>query len=140
MALGIGANTAIFSIVDTVVFRSMPYEDAERLVKIWDAGSAEPVDNVSYPDFLDIRNQNDVFEQVAADDGSNFNIWPTEGRRQGRRAQVTLDWLVTLGVQPQIGRAFVESDDQPGSEQVVLLTDSYGDTTWQRIQRSSDER
>ena len=129
LALGIGANAAIFSIVDTVVFRSLPYKDAERLVKIWDAGSAEAVDNVSYPDFLDIRNQNDVFEQVAADDGSNFNIWPTETRRQTLGgAQVTLDWLATLGVQPQIGRGFVESDDQPGSEHVVLLTDSY----WRR--------
>ena len=57
LALGIGANTAIFSIVDTVVFRPLPYKDAGRLVKIWDSGSAEPIDNVSFPDFVDIRDQ-----------------------------------------------------------------------------------
>ena len=129
LALGIGANTAIFSIVDTVVFRSLPYKETERLVKIWGAGPAEPIDNVSYPDFLDIRNQNDVFEQVAADDASNFSIWPTATHRQPiDGAQVTVDWLAALGVQPQIGRAFVDGDDKTGREHVVLLTDAY----WRR--------
>lgn len=126
LALGIGANTAIFSIVDTVVFRSLPYKDTGRLVKIWGSDSAEPIDNVSYPDFLDIKNQNDIFEQIAADDAANFSIWPTGTRRQAViGAQVTADWLVALGVQPQIGRDFVDGDDKPGHEHVVLLTDSY---------------
>src|SRR5258706_467108 len=82
LALGIGANTAIFSIVDTVVFRPLPYKDADRLVKIWGSGSPEPIDNVSFPDFADIRDQNDVFAQVAADDGADFTILPTGGPRQ----------------------------------------------------------
>lgn len=82
LALGIGANTAIFSIVDTVVFRSLPYKDAGRLVKIWGSGSAEPIDNVSFPDFVDIRDQNDVFEQVAADDGTGFTLAPPGGPRR----------------------------------------------------------
>ena len=108
LALGIGANTAIFSIVDTVVFRPLPYEDAGRLVKIWGSGSAEPIDNVSFPDFVEIRDLHDVFEQVAADDGTEFSIthrW--RPRAADRRALVTSDWLSTLGVQPLLGRGFV---------------------------------
>src|SRR4030095_360363 len=69
VALGIGANTAIFTIVDTVVFRPLPYKDAERLVKIWGTSVDHPVDDVSYADFADIHDQNHVFEAIAADDG-----------------------------------------------------------------------
>ena len=129
LALGIGANTAIFSIVDTVVFRPLPYEDAGRLVKIWGSGSAEPIDNVSFPDFVDIRDQTTVFEQVAADDGTDFTVTPVGGPRQPiAGALVTSEWLSTLGVQPLVGRGFVLDDERPGNDRVVLLTQSY----WRR--------
>ena len=129
LALGIGANTAIFSIVDTVVFRPLPYKDAGRLVKIWGSGSAEPIDNVSFPDFVDIRDQNDVFEQLAADDGTDFTITPVGGPRQPiAGALVTSGWLSTLGVQPVLGRGFVPEDERPGHDHVVLLTHTY----WRR--------
>jgi putative ABC transport system permease protein len=123
LALGIGANTAIFSIVDTVVFRPLPYKDAGRLVKIWGSASAEPTDNVSFPDFVDIRDQNDVFEQVAADDGTGFTIaTPGRPRQPIDGALVTGGWLSTLGVQPILGRGFLPEDEQPGRDHVVLLT------------------
>ena len=129
LALGIGANTAIFSIVDTVVFRPLPYKDAGRLVKIWGSGSAEPIDNVSFPDFVDIRDQNDVFEQVAADDAAGFSLAPPGGPRQPiDGALVTGAWLSTLGVQPMLGRGFVADDERPGHDHVVLLTHAY----WRR--------
>ena len=129
LALGIGANTAIFSIVDTVVFRPLPYKDAGRLVKIWGSGSAEPIDNVSFPDFVDIRDQNDVFEEVAADDGTDFTITHVAGPRQPvAGALVTSGWLSTLGVQPILGREFVLDDERPGNDDVVILTHSY----WRR--------
>ena len=129
LALGIGANTAIFSIVDTVVFRPLPYKDADRLVKIWGSGSAEPIDNVSFPDFADIRDQNDVFEQVAADDGAGFTIMPPGGPRQPIDGAIVTDgWLSTLGVQPILGRGFVLDDERPGHDHVVLLTHAY----WRR--------
>ena len=129
LALGIGANTAIFSIVDTVVFRPLPYKDAGRLVKIWGSGSAEPIDNVSFPDFVDIRDQTTVFEQVAADDGTDFTVMPAGGPRQPiAGALVTSGWLSTLGVQPVLGRGFVLDDERPGNDRVVLLTQSY----WRR--------
>ncbi len=129
LALGIGANTAIFSIVDTVVFRPLPYEDAGRLVKIWESGSADPIDNVSFPDFVDIRDQATVFERIAADDGTDLTITPVGGPRQPiAGALVTSGWLSTLGVQPLLGRGFVLDDERPGNDRVVLLTQSY----WRR--------
>ena len=128
LALGIGANTAIFSIVDTVVFRPLPYADAGRLVKIWGNGSPEPTDNVSLPDFVDIREQNDVFEQIAADDAAGISLTPPNGPRLIDGALVTRDWLSALGVQPLLGRRFVADDERPGHDDVVLLTHSY----WRR--------
>jgi predicted permease len=129
VALGIGANTAIFSIVDTVVFRPLPYKDPARLVKIWGSESAEPIDNVSFPDFTDIRDQNDVFEQVAADDAAPISLSPPgEPRRSVDGAQVTGAWLSALGIQPILGRALVPDDERPGHDHVVLLTHAY----WRR--------
>ncbi len=126
LALGIGANAAIFSIVDTVVLRPLPYKDPERLVKIWGSTSAEPIDNVSLPDYLDIRDETDVFELVAADDAAEFSIAPPEGVRHSIfGAQVTRAWLDALGAQPIVGRPFVADDGQPGRDHVVLLTYSY---------------
>jgi putative ABC transport system permease protein len=126
LALGVGANAAIFSIVDTVVLRPLPYKDPDRLVKIWGSTSAEPIDNVSLPDYLDIRDGTDVFELVAADDAAQFSIAPPEGARHPIfGAQVTRAWLDALGVQPIVGRPFAADDCQPGRDHVVLLTYSY---------------
>jgi putative ABC transport system permease protein len=126
LALGIGANTAIFSIVDTVVFRPLPYKDAGRLVKIWGSEERSPGDNVSYPDFADIRDQNDVFEQVAADDGKQLTIvLPDGSRRSLDGAVVTTAWLSTLGAQPILGRGFVPDDEQPGRDRVVIVTHAF---------------
>jgi len=126
LALGIGANTAIFSIVDTVVFRPLPYKDAGRLVKIWGSEEAGPGDNVSFPDFADIRDQNDVFEQVAADDGTELTVvLPDGSRRSIDGAMVTTAWLSTLGVQPILGRGFVADDEQPGRDRVVIVTHAF---------------
>lgn len=111
LALGIGANSAIFSIVDTIVLRPLPYKNPDRLVKIWESTSVEPTDNVSLPDFLDVRDEADVFELVAADDGTQFTIAPTERPRQSiGGAQVTTGWLEGLGVQPFLGRAFTPGE------------------------------
>jgi predicted permease len=128
LALGIGANTALFSIVDTVVFRPMPYADPGRLVKIWGSGSAEPTDNVSLPDFQDIRDQNDVFEQIAADDGAEIALTIPGETRRSTGAQVTDTWLSTLGVRPILGRALTIDDARSGNNHVALLTHAF----WRR--------
>jgi putative ABC transport system permease protein len=129
LALGLGANTAIFSVVDAVVFRSLPYQDPERLVKICGNAKAIPTDDVSLPDLLDIREQSRCFEQVAADDGSGFTITHPDGTREPvNAALVTSGWLTTLGVRPMFGRAFLRDDEQPERDRVMILTHAY----WRR--------
>jgi predicted permease len=129
LGLGIGANTAIFSVVDAVVFRSLPYENPERLVKLCGNGKAIATDDFALPDLLDIREQSQSFENVAADDGSRFTITHSDGSRDPVDvALVTGGWLETLGVRPILGRAFLPEDERPGGERVAILTHAY----WRR--------
>jgi predicted permease len=126
IALGAGANTATFSIVDTVVFRPLPYKDPDRLVKIHSKSSTQAIDDVSWPEFEDIRDQNDVFEQVAADDGSGFTITHQDGSRESiNGAFVTINWLSTFGVQPILGRDFLTEESRPGRDRVAILGNAY---------------
>jgi putative ABC transport system permease protein len=129
IALGIGANTATFSIVDRVVFRPLPYKDPDRLVKIYGNSSAQSIDDVSWPEFVDIRGQSNVFVQTAADDGSGFTITHADGSREPvNGAFVTTSWLSTLGVRPILGRDFLVEESQPGRDRVVILGNAY----WRR--------
>ena len=114
LALGIGATTAIFSIVDTIVFRPLPYGDADRLVKIWASGAA-PTDNMALAEFEEMAEQRGVFESLAADDGMDFTVMTVDGGRESANgALVTAGWLNTLAVHPVLGRGFLPDEGQPG--------------------------
>jgi putative ABC transport system permease protein len=130
LALGIGANTAIFSVVNTVLLRPLPYKDPERLVMVWEDATKHgyPRDTPAAANFVDWRDQSQVFEAMAAIAEISFNLTGAGDpeRFEGRRVSATLFPL--LGVEPQIGRVFTAAEDQPGAERVVLL--SYG--LWQR--------
>ena len=130
LALGIGANTAIFSVVNTVLLQPLPYKDPERLVMVWEEATKAgyPTDTPTAANFVDWRDQNHVFEGMAAIDDTSFNLTGSGDpeRLEGRR--VSADLFPLLGVEPQLGRVFTATEDQPGSERVVLL--SYG--LWQR--------
>ena len=129
LALGIGANTAIFTIVDTIVFRPLPYAEPGRLVKIWGTVPGTPPGDVSWADFIDLQSQTHVFEQVAADDGMGFTVAYGNGSREMvSGAMVTPEWLSTLGVRPLIGRPFLAEEAQRGRDHVIILTHSY----WRR--------
>ena len=95
LALGTGAATATFSIVDAIVFRPLPYAAVDRLVKIWGSSAADPVDNMSLADFDDISERRGVFEQVAADDGTGFKVEyrgvSHDAARRDRHGGVALD-------------------------------------------------
>src|SRR5215210_3565826 len=130
LALGIGANTAIFSVVNTVLLQPLPYEDPDRLVMVWEDGSQQgfPRNSVSAANYVDWRDQNQVFEGMAIIGRMNFNLTGAgePERIDGRRVSANLFDLI--GVKPHLGRAFFLEEDQPGANRVVIM--SHG--LWQR--------
>jgi putative ABC transport system permease protein len=127
LALGIGANTAIFSIVNTVLLRPLPFHDPARIVVVgqeWMGGLGD----FSPADFLDVQAQNHSFDQMAAYRGWNFNL--TAGDRPERVVGevVTTNFFTLLGVKPILGRALTQEDGGPGSHRTAVI--SFG--LWQR--------
>jgi putative ABC transport system permease protein len=129
LALGIGANTAIFSIVNAVLLRPFPYKEPERLVVVQERENAGAGFSPSYPNFVDWRAQNTAFESISAVRGNesfNFTGAGEPERLQGRL--VSAEFFSTLGVKPLVGRDFLPEEDRPGAAPAVIL--SYG--LWQR--------
>jgi putative ABC transport system permease protein len=128
LALGIGANTAIFSVVNAVLLRALPYPHSERLAVLFETSTKVPEMAVAYPDYLDWQARQTVFDDLAARMPAG-GILTGDGepeRITGRL--VTASFFPTLGVQPQIGRFFNAAEDQPNAERVIVI--SYG--LWQR--------
>ncbi len=129
LALGIGANTAIFSIVNAALLRPFAFQAPERLVIIREREAAGNGFSPSYPNFVDWRAQQTAFDFIAAVRGNesfNFTGAGEPERLSGRL--VSADFLSTLGVKPLVGRDFLAEDDRPGATPTVIL--SYG--FWQR--------
>lgn len=130
LALGIGANTAIFSVVNAVLLRPLPYKDAERLVVIW---GTEPklevkVFPTSGPDYLDWKNQNQVFERMAALEDASFNITGEGVPERVQSMASSADLFPLLGVQTKLGRTFSGEEEQAGRNKVAVLSHAL----WQR--------
>jgi predicted permease len=131
LALGVGANAAVFSIVDTVVFRQLPYRDPDHLIKICARSQSNDScgDDFSAEELFALRAQTDVFEGIAADDGYGANVVRPDGSKESVGvATVSANWLDTLGVRPILGRDFASDEGEPGRDTVVVLTNDY----WQR--------
>jgi len=130
LALGIGANTAIFSVVNAVLLRPLAYKEPDRLIRIWESNPARnwPEFSASVPNFKDWQQQQSVFEQVAAQELSTFNLTGTGEPERIPAASVTANLFLTLGVSPVMGREFLPEEEQAGRHRVVLL--SHG--LWQR--------
>lgn len=131
LALGIGANTAIFSLVNAVLLRPLPFAEPDRLVWIWgNVRNGSSRASVSPPDFLDYRQQNTTFEEFAASFSMPLPLNLTGSGEPERLtgAAVTGNYFQALGVQPLLGRAFTLENEKPGSDQVAVL--SYG--LWQK--------
>jgi predicted permease len=130
LALGIGANTAIFSLVDAVLLRPLPFHDPDRLLMVWEdaAKLGFPRNTPAPANYADWKAQNRVFEDMAALSWRSFNL-TDEGEPEKVEAQaVTANFFPLLGVKPELGRVFTGEEDQPGRNNVALI--SYG--LWQR--------
>ncbi|MGB7921784.1 MAG: ABC transporter permease [Pyrinomonadaceae bacterium] len=131
LALGIGANTAIFSVINAVLLRPLPYSNPDQLVLMWEK-NPRMVDLdrmwVAYPNFADWKNQNQVFEQMAVYRTGGGNLTGEAEPEQIQVAQVSSDFFPLLGVQPVMGRSFLPEEDRPGAQQSIIV--SHG--LWQR--------
>lgn len=130
LALGIGANSAIFSTVNAVLLRPLPYSDPDRLVEIWEH---RPLQNrertvVSPAEFIAWREQAQSFEQMAAINYVLHNLIGNGEPEQIQSVQVSASFFPMLGVKPSAGRVFLEEEDQPDHNRVAII--SYG--LWQR--------
>ena len=128
LGLGIGANTAIFSVVNAVLLRPLPYKDSARLVMVWNNG-AEAAGGDRTPlaiaDLQDWRSQNRSFESIGAFQSGSFNYTSGEVPEQVRGVGVTANLLALLGVAPQLGQDFQTSDEQVGAERTILISDRF---------------
>ena len=128
LALGIGASTAIFSVVDNVLLRHLPYRNAERIVAIEEFNSEGTRGQVTSANFLDWRAQNTVFEQLTAIKTTTSNLALSDHAERIDLAQTNANFFDVLGVIPQYGRLFIPQDEQAGHDPVVVVSN----TLWQR--------
>jgi predicted permease len=133
LALGIGANAAIFSVLDAVLLRPLPYSQPQRLIKVWTrfTGIGLPNDQnwVSAPEFRDIQQLNHSFSDIAVLDTESFNLGVRGSPQRVVGTAISPGLFSMLGVQPALGRNFLPEEGQPGREKEVIL--SYA--LWRRV-------
>jgi predicted permease len=122
LALGIGANTAIFSAVDAILLRPLPFKDSARLAMVWEDASeiGFPQNNFSPANWVDLRKRNRVFEDIAASRNSRANLTADGVPELVNGLLVSANLFTVLGVQPALGRAFTEQEDRGGAAVVVI--------------------
>jgi putative ABC transport system permease protein len=130
LALGIGANTAIFSVVNGVLLRPLAFKDADRLVRLWHVPPQKsfpgiPTFSVSPANYLDWQSQNHVFEQMAVMGYYGFTMTGGDKPEQVDASSVSAGFFSTLGVQPMIGRVPTPDEDKPGRSNVVVLSHRF---------------
>ena len=129
LALGIGATTAIFSVVNAVLLRPLPYPDAERVLMVWMDNRRQGIgeDIHSWPNYVDYRDANKVFAALAAYRAGGYNVTGgcLEGECEPERisaANSTASLFSVLGVAPFLGRAYTSEEEQPGLDGVVVIS------------------
>lgn len=130
MALGLGANTALFSVVNGVMLKSLPFKDPDRLMFVLETNAKFPAPGVSVSglNYRDWKEQNHSFESIAARQSFAGNLTSSERPEKIVGEKVTWDYFPTLGIQPIAGRAFTQEEDKPGAPTVLLLSNGL----WQR--------
>jgi putative ABC transport system permease protein len=122
LALGIGANSAIFSFVDGVLLKPLPYPDPERILLLWEKPPGGGNNVVSAMNFLDWRSQSSSFTGVAAITGRSMTLSGTVEPTLMRVARVSAAYFDILGVKPKLGRTFASDEDTPGKEHVIVMS------------------
>jgi putative ABC transport system permease protein len=122
LALGIGANTAMFTIVDAVLLKPLPFPEPERMVRVWETPTPATRNGTTTMTFLDWKRQNDIFEAMSVDALTRSAVESdgTPARLSGKL--VSADYFQVFGVNPRIGRAFAAGEDQPGASGVVVIS------------------
>jgi predicted permease len=135
LALGIGANTALFSIVNAVLLNPLPYDQPDRLVALYSRTPQFDHSSISYPNFLDWRRDNRTFSALASFRGENYNLTGVGSPERLKANMVSSTFFPILGVRPVTGRLFFEQEDQVGSAPVVLISEGF----WKRKFASSPD-
>jgi putative ABC transport system permease protein len=135
LALGIGANTAIFSVIDAVLLRPTPLKDLNRLVMVWetDRNTGTTREPAAFPDYLDFKARARSIDQLAAIAAGEVNLTPEHG--DPLRLPVlntSAGALSMLGLEPIVGRTFTEAEDRPGGPAVALISERFCDRMFQR--------
>jgi putative ABC transport system permease protein len=131
LALGIGANTAIFSVIYGVLLKPLPYPDPDRITILTESDSSQPGISVSFPDYVDWKRDNTVFEELAISRRESFNLSGLQDRapEQISGAIVTANFFKVVGVAPQLGRTFTEEEDRVGGPLLAVISDRL----WQKF-------
>jgi len=125
LALGIGANTALFSVVNGVLLSPLPYPHPNRIVALYSRTTMFNHSSISYPNFLDWQKQNNSFSELAAYRSDSFNMTGRGRPQRVRTIMCSAGFFKILGVQPVIGRLFRTQDDHPGAAPVVILSNGF---------------
>jgi putative ABC transport system permease protein len=132
LALGVGANTAIFSAINATLLRPLPYQNPDQIVMVWGTNPGgfgwHGKTGFSAPSFLDYQRQNQSFEHLAAFNGVDFTLVGDDDAEQIHSGMATTEFFKLLAVKPILGRTFVEEDSQPGRDHLVVLSYAF----WQR--------
>jgi putative ABC transport system permease protein len=130
LALGIGANTAIFSLVHATLLRPLPYQDSERLVELWGNVQRDVIERrgASWPDYKDWRTRSRSFDGIAAHWGASYTLFGGDEPERLQGEEVDGQYFKLLGVQPRVGRLLAEEDVRPNSPRTAVLAESL----WRR--------
>ena len=125
MAIGIGANTAMFSLMDAVLFKPLPYPEPERIVRVWEAPSPTSRNGISTLNFVDWKRLSTSFEALSAVRGLNVALTGNGDPARLGGVLVSADYFEVFGVRAALGRTFLRGEDQPGASRVVVLSSCH---------------
>jgi putative ABC transport system permease protein len=134
VALGIGANTAIFSVIYAVLLRPIPYPNPDQIVILHESDANQPNISVSFPDYVDWKQENTVFEQLAVSRRESYNLsgLKEHAPEQVSGAIVSANFFKVIGLAPQIGRTFTDDEDRAGGPLLAVISDHLWQRAFQR--------